>query len=248
MLGSFGLTLNGDSVRLPMTAQRLLAFLALQDRPLLRAHVAGSLWPDTTERRAGANLRSTLWRLGEACPALLTVEGASLELAPSVEVDVRHGIALTRRLLARPPSQMEAEAPEVLFRDILPDWSDDWVILEREHYRQLRLHALESLCAQMTTLGKFPEAVEAGLAAVAAEPLRESAHRTLIAAHIAEGNRGEAARQYGLFRRLLREELGLDPSDLMKELVRGLRHVAVLGFAVAAGLLANGADVHVTMG
>jgi hypothetical protein len=34
---------------------------------------------------------------------------------------------------------------------------------------------------------------------VAAEPLRESAHRALIKAHFAEGNPGEAAHQYRLF-------------------------------------------------
>ena len=37
--------------------------LALHDRPVLRAHVAGVLWPDSPQRRAAGNLRSALWRL-----------------------------------------------------------------------------------------------------------------------------------------------------------------------------------------
>jgi DNA-binding SARP family transcriptional activator len=61
--------------------------------------------------------------------------------------------------------------------------------------------------------------VEAGLAAVRAEPLRESAHRTLVRAHLAEGNRFEANRQYHNCRRLLQAELGLEPSRGLRELI-----------------------------
>jgi DNA-binding SARP family transcriptional activator len=59
--------------------------------------------------------------------------------------------------------------------------------------------------------------------AVAAEPLRESAHRELIRAYLAEGNPGEALRQYELYRRLLAEELHLTPSAAMEALIRPLR-------------------------
>jgi DNA-binding SARP family transcriptional activator len=71
-----------------------------------------------------------------------------------------------------------------------------WLTLERERQRQICLHALE--------------------------PLRESAHRALIKAFLAEGNPGEAIRQYNLFRDILRRELQLDPSPHVTELVVGL--------------------------
>jgi DNA-binding SARP family transcriptional activator len=57
---------------------------------------------------------------------------------------------------------------------------------------------------------------------VAAEPLRESAHRALIGAHLAEGNPGEALRQYQLFRGLLGRELGIEPSPRIRALLAGL--------------------------
>jgi DNA-binding SARP family transcriptional activator len=93
------------------------------------------------------------------------------------------------------------------------------VLLERERFHQLRLHALEALCDRLTTAGRYGEAIDAGLAAVTAEPLRESAHRVLIKAHLAEGNQGEADRQYQLCRRLLRDELGVDPSNALRALL-----------------------------
>jgi DNA-binding SARP family transcriptional activator len=94
--------------------------------------------------------------------------------------------------------------------------------MEREHYRQLRLHALESLSEKLTAQGRYAQAVEAGIAAVAAEPLRESAHRTLMKAHLGEGNMTEALHQYRTFRQLLHDELDLGPSEAMEELVREL--------------------------
>jgi DNA-binding SARP family transcriptional activator len=72
-------------------------------------------------------------------------------------------------------------------------------------------------------VGRYGEAVDAGLAAVCAEPLRESAHRVLIRTHMAEGNHAEAGRQYELCRRLLRHEVGVEPSPQLRELVSGVR-------------------------
>ena len=54
------------------------------------------------------------------------------------------------------------------------------------------------------------------------EPLRESGHRSVIRVHLAEGNQADALRQYHLFRNLLRQELRLEPSDQMHELMAEL--------------------------
>jgi DNA-binding SARP family transcriptional activator len=64
--------------------------------------------------------------------------------------------------------------------------------------------------------------VQAGVAAVSGEPLRESARSALIEAHLAERNVGAALREYDAFRQLLHDELGLDPSDEIQALLDGL--------------------------
>jgi len=66
------------------------------------------------------------------------------------------------------------------------------VLLERERYHELRLRALKALCDRELRAGRLPQAVAAGLEAVRAEPLRDSARRALIRAHLAEGNNAEA--------------------------------------------------------
>ena len=94
--------------------------------------------------------------------------------------------------------------------------------MERERHRQLTLHALESLCEHLTAAGRYGCAVLAGLAAVEREPLRESAHRALLRAHIAEGNMWEAIQRYRYYERIAARELGVEPSPLMRSLIAEL--------------------------
>ena len=222
LLDAFELVCDGASIPLPMNAQRFIAFLALHERPLLRSYVAGMLWLDTSDERAHANLRSTLWRLQRWNRDLVEVRGQQLRLSAGVDVDVREVASLARQTLDDTSPVALALSPSALTGDVLPDWYDDWVLIEREYFRQLRLRALDALCARLARAGRFAEALEAGLAAVAGEPLRESAHREVIRVHLAEGNACEAVRQYRLCRRLLEEHLGVEPSHQLEELMAGV--------------------------
>lgn len=225
LLGGFRLTIEGEDVPLPMNAQRLVCFLALHDQPLLRGFVSGTLWGESTEHRAGGSLRSALWRLRSATYPLVALTSDHIELSPIVAVDLREGEALAHRVLD-PSQDLDDVAEvneEVLSADLLPDWTEDWVLMERESYHQLRLRALEALCRRLSEAGRFGQAVQAGVAAVSGEPLRESARRALIEAHLAERNIAAALHEYDAFRELLREELGLEPSEDLQALVEGLR-------------------------
>jgi hypothetical protein len=63
-------------------------------------------------------------------------------------------------------------------------------------------------------------ALEAALAALRSDPLRESAYRAVIEVHLAEGNLHEARRQYLACLRMVRAELSLSPSTAMLDLGR----------------------------
>jgi DNA-binding SARP family transcriptional activator len=150
------------------------------------------------------------------------VRGPQLGLGADIEVDLRKVEALAHIALDDKAEAALELSPTALGGDLLPDWYDDWVLIEREHFRQLRLRALEALCDRLTREGRLGDALEAGLAALAGEPLRESAHRAVIRVHLAEGNCGEAIRQYHFCRRLLGEQLGVEPSDQLNELMRSV--------------------------
>lgn len=222
LLDGFRLRHGGRTVRLQPGAQRLLAFLALHDRPLHRLYVAGRLWTDSEQEHANASLRTTLWRLRRPGCVLVEATASEMALSGDVVVDVREAIAQAHRVL-----DSRSEPPDLAgligAGDLLPDLYDDWVMLERERFRQLRLHALERLCEDLTAAGSFAAAAEAGFAAIASEPLRESAHRVLISNHIAEGNLGEAFRQYRVFCDLARDHLGVPPSPRMRAMMNSVR-------------------------
>jgi DNA-binding SARP family transcriptional activator len=220
ILNGFRLTRGGEPVRVPLAAQRLLGFLALQQYPVHRLHVASMLRTDTSEERATASLRSTLWRLGELAEAVVSAEGCTLALADGLHVDLRDITARARSLISEPADYRDGDLALLAdCGDVLPDWYDDWLQFERARMRQLRLHALEALSAALLRDRRFGQAAEAALAAVAADPLRESAHRALIMVHLAEGNTGEALCQYRTIRRVLRDQLGISPSPAAEELI-----------------------------
>jgi len=223
LLGGFACSDSDRDLGLPLVAQRLVAFLALQERPVRREYVAGRLWTDASETRAHGALRTTLWRIARIHGGLVWANGPHLALASHVSVDMHAAIAVARAVVdGTGPRDDHARRALSVEGDLLPDWYDEWVVFERERLRQLRLHALEILCEELTRGGRFAAAADTGLAAVAGDPLRESAHRVLIAAYLAEGNASDALRQFDIYRRHLADELGLAPSRRMRVLVASL--------------------------
>ena len=224
VLGRFSLV-DGSDTAIPVAngTQRLLSLLALRDRVVHRASVAGALWPDVSERRAHASLRSALLRIPNAARSVVSVTDAELSLAHGVDVDVRDAHALAHRLLDDTAQVGEGDVSRAaisrLTFDVLPGWLDEWVMPEAEEWRQLRLHALEALTDRLAALARFGDATSAAMAAIKAEPLRESAHAALIRVHLAESNQSEALRQFERYRELIRSELGIEPSSRLRELI-----------------------------
>jgi DNA-binding SARP family transcriptional activator len=228
LLGEFDLVLRGRSLELPRTAQRVVAFLALSDHPLSRGHVADTLWPEASEAHAMGSLRSALFTVRRSGASVVVAAGHDLRLDPSLAVDV-NALSQAARAIAIGGDEALAGVDRATIDllvdagDLLPSWDDDWLVTERERLRQHRLQALERLAATMTLIGRPGVAVELGLAAVRADPYRESAHRALITAFIAQGNRSEALRQYRSYEALAADDLGVEPSTELQELIAEVR-------------------------
>jgi SARP family transcriptional regulator, regulator of embCAB operon len=226
ILGAFRVLAGETDVTVSGGTQRLIAFLALKSCWVKRALVAGTLWPDASESRAHASLRSTLSRMELTVRDAVEVTNFQLRLTSTVSVDLAESRCMAQRLLAPAAVVDEADtgvsALNALSVDLLPDWYDDWVLLEVEDWRQLRLHALEALAARLIARDRFSDAVRAALAAVRADPLRESAHASLISVHLAEGNQSEALRVFTRYSELLWNELKVRPSSRLQGLVSGL--------------------------
>lgn len=225
LMGAFELKVGGRSVRdLSIGSQRLLVFLALHDRAMARVAVAGSMWPEVSDERAGISLRSALSRLDPETREAIMVASVGLGLADTVTVDYRVRQTMARRILRGEFSpELLSQATAMLSEELLPDWYDDWVAAEAEDWRQLRVSALETLADVLVDQDRLAEAAGAARAAIKVDPLRESAHATLIRVHLAEGNQSEALRVFDRYSALLLSALNLGPTPHLIDLVESIR-------------------------
>lgn len=224
LLGGFSASVDDEAIDgLPSGCQRLLVFLALRDRPVARIAVAGIMWPEVTAQRAGDSLRSALARLGRLTRAGVTLSSAELGLGPDVDVDYRDALALARRLLdAGAPladGDLAASAISVLSHELLPDWADDWILVESDEWRHLRASALEALALRLLHAGRLAEAEGAARAAIRVDPLRETPHATLIRIHLSGGNQSDAIGTFDRYRVALHDALGIAPTAQLSDLV-----------------------------
>ena len=222
LFGGPFVTLGRQRLEIPEGSKRLLAFVALHHRRIERRYAAGVLWPNGDDVRATGNLRSALWRLNLSGISVVSADKYGLAICDDVSVDVDVITAWANRLIggSASPDDLIMMPWRIDTLDLLPGWCDDWVLIEREHIRQRVLHALEALSHQFVQLRRCAEAVETAMIAVSVDPLRESAQRTLIEAHLAEGNWVEGRRSFEAYRDLLDRELGTRPGPELAAMVR----------------------------
>ena len=197
-------------------AQALLAYLALHPGAASsRDALAGLLWSGTTDEHARHNLRQTLFALRQTItPDPFLAEGELVGLRENaVHVDVaafERGVGQgTREALRDATALYRGELLDGFRVDEAP--FDDWLATERPRLRELALTALEKLLALDLTAGALEQAVATGLRLLALDPLRESAHRTLMDAYVRQGRRTAALGQYQRCVEVLQRELRVGP-------------------------------------
>ncbi|MBL8930197.1 MAG: hypothetical protein JNL54_08755 [Kineosporiaceae bacterium] len=224
-------SVHGERRDVPEGSKKLLAFVCLAGGHVERRRAAGTLWPEGDDVRAAGNLRSALWRLKGCGIDVIESDKVQLWVRAGTGVDVERLTTWADRMITHRPVAEDLDPDRWPGRrlELLPGWYDDWAIFERERMRQILLHALEALACELVRRGRAAEAVDVALTAVAAEPLRESAHRVLIETHLAEGNVGEARQAYRTYRDLALRELGVEPSRQLALLVDARPPIARAG-------------------
>jgi DNA-binding SARP family transcriptional activator len=215
-LGVFPMT------RMSLPGRRILAYLALQEQPVRRGIASARLWPDVTEEQGRANLRRSLWQLPVGW---VSSTGEDLVLMADVDLPVARRAA--RRALEG--GELSLSEIDLLSEDLLPGWVEEWAAWAQDAHHLLRVQALEAACRTMVTTGRHALATQAGAAAVAAEPYRESAAAALIDAHLAQRNRYEALQCFRDFARRLEEELGVAPDPSLVARIDGIHAVDRIG-------------------
>ncbi len=108
--------------------------------------------------------------------------------------------------------------------DFMQSAYDEWVDEHRSYYREQYLRLLESLAAAAEKSKEWPRALDLAHQILRDDSFREDIHCTIMRAHAALGNRVAVKEQYESLRKLLREELGVEPvaetQKIFRELVK----------------------------
>jgi DNA-binding SARP family transcriptional activator/AraC-like DNA-binding protein len=225
LLGGLQILRAGEAIPLPPPrTHALLASLLLHPHPWQRSRLIGLLFSNETEQSGRRRLSDRLWLLRRALddlPILSDVEQIELP-AGTRWLDVE----AFRQSAARSGLADQLAAIELYRGDLLPDCSDDWLLLEREslylEYVHLLLHAGDHLLHNC----RFETALTLARQLVREEPFDEAALRMLMRAHTALGQRGAALAAYEHFIETAADELGIEPGKATRSLARSIQTAA----------------------
>lgn len=253
LFGGFCLTLGGRPLGAFISdkGRALLAYLVIEyDRPHRRAELAALLWPGKPEGASRANLRQTLHRLHEALG--LSDLGSPYLLAShhdvqfnrdcdcrvdTVEVKRSFAACLQHRHLGGVPLCPECierlQAAAGLYRgDLLAGFSlpgcthfEWWLTCKQEEDHQRAIEIIKRLVFHFEGEKDYLRAIQYAQHAIEIEPWSEYFHRRKMVLLARAGQRIAALRQYAVLRKILSEELNVEPgvetTDLYQQIWAG---------------------------
>ncbi len=217
-------------------AVSLLAYLAYyRDRMHPREVLAEMLWPDEDPvatrdrlRQALAAIRRLLGPEGVSPGSILLADRSEVGLSPdTITTDVKQFVTSTESAARTDDPSLRLchlrDAIDLYRGELMPGYYDAWIASERECLAEVMYECLNQAADLLETAGRVSEATEYARLAVRADPLREEGYAALIRLYAADGRVGDALRKYHDLERVLREQLGVAPSDATKALAIGLR-------------------------
>jgi DNA-binding SARP family transcriptional activator/predicted ATPase len=208
----------------------LLALLLLNaDRVVPVARLVDELWGERVPGSARKMVQISVSQLRKQLPA-----GLIQTKAPGYRLNLgEHGLDLRRfeQLAARgrealrsgramQAADMLGEALELWRGTALAEFSEPFAAVERARLAERELACLEDRIDADLALGRHHEIVADLEALVHRQALRERPRSQLMLALYRAGRHAEALDAYQAFRRLLAEELGIEPSEALKDLER----------------------------
>jgi DNA-binding SARP family transcriptional activator len=214
------------------TSIALLAYLVLERRTHSRAFLATMLAGDSFEQQARKQLSNALVdlhrQLGDI--VIATRQSVRFDRTRPYRLDVADFTTRAAESL-HSPSPASLEAAIEMYRDefmagfSLPDSADFdmWQNAQREELRAQFLQLLRDHVEVCTREGAWTSGIVSARRILTFEPWLEETHRRLIVLLARSGQRQAALAQYQACRRVLREEVGAEPSPETVDLFNRVR-------------------------
>lgn len=259
LLGGFQVSRDGRVLTGFSTdkTRALLAYLVTEsDRQHRRQTLAGLLWPKYPEQAARTSLRTALANLRQvigdhqAEPPFLSISRQDIAIGKNsgIWVDV---VALSRQIDPKKLDQFSLsqleEAVNLYQGRFLEGFSladsapfDEWILINRERLKLQMMAALDHLIVRYKNLNELQKALDTARRRVELDPWQEPAQRELMRLLAANNRRTDALTQYESCRRLLAEELGVEPEPATTQLYQDIRDGKLPSvFVSTAGSFAN---------
>ncbi|RPI29934.1 MAG: hypothetical protein EHM70_15150, partial [Chloroflexota bacterium] len=208
----------------------LLCYLIARGKPVSREFLIDLFWGEKSEKRGRGNLSRVLNNLNQLLPGLIQADRYTIQFVQRSEdwVDLYRFQDLVGK--GDPDSLSEAvrlwrgEFMEGNYLDGCPE-AETWMVTEREHWRHQYTLALEALVAHHLSRGEFSQALAYVSTQLELDPWREEVHCQRMELLARTGQRSAALKQYELCRKMLLEELGVEPGYETRLLYNRIRVV-----------------------
>lgn len=226
----------------------LLAYLAVEaDQAHRRETLVGLLWPDCPEGDARHNLSQALFNLRLALGdhtakppyLLITRDAIQFNRASDYSLDLDQfngyfgdwGKNWSQERIDASPLLTQLEAMARLYRGefLQQFFLDDsaefeaWVLVQRETFHQRAMNVLTTLVNEYEQQADYATARRYALRQLELDPWREEAHCQVMRLLALDGQRSAALARYETCRKILVEELGVEPSSQTRELYDQIR-------------------------
>lgn len=236
LFGGLELILDGK----PLTAlaskktEALVVFLAVCRQKHSRDFLADMLWDNRSQARAAGNLRVVLSSVRKTLGDIFEIdryEVCVVNKAPlkvdAVEFETRINCAEVAAFngdILEQASQLDS-ATRLYEGDFLQNYYlrdssgfESWVVSERMRLHQLAVTAFSDLTALCAAMDDADRGLEVAGRFLRTDPLNEQAHRSMMRFLAVTDQRTAALRQFERCRKLLLDELGVEPDEETRSL------------------------------
>jgi len=200
--------------------QALLFYLALTRRPHSRLQLAGLLWPEKSDQEALVSLRQTLHLLRKALAGVIVTDRVTVSLTEGIpieidttefEKEISTGLAGNMDSLQSAVDRYQGDLLSGFYVEGAYDF-DEWVLVERERLRSMMINGLYELTDYFLEERDIRRGIHYTGRLLAMEPWHEESHRKMMYLLAWNGEPQAALSQYEYCRKLLADELKVEPS------------------------------------
>jgi len=211
------------------TSRDLFLLFLANPMGLTKGEVGLILWPDASPSELKLRFKNAIYRMRHAIGSDVVLFQDNIYMfnrAVDQEYDVQNFISAIKNAREEKQDQKKikalSRAMAVYKGEYLPSLDVEWVILDREKYKTMFMHAAEELAGLYLKQDDIEKTLQTGQHALNEDPYYEPLHRIIMQAHAIRGDRASVSRQYEKCRTMLMDGIGLVPSDQTDQLFRDL--------------------------